>query len=78
MAEFKVDMHHLYIRSRKDPLRAWVTLPFIATDDAIYEVLATWPPEWHAPDKAILEKMAAQQREKERQQRLNQLAEKTR
>jgi len=53
-AEFKADMHNLYIRAWKDPQKTWVKLLFIATDDAIYEVLATWPPEWHALDVATL------------------------
>lgn len=43
-------------------------LPFIAIHDAIYEVLATWPPEWHTSDKVILERIAAQHRKKELQQ----------
>jgi len=59
--EFKADLHNLYIQARKDPKQTWVKLPFIATDDAIYEVLAVWPLEWHALDRAALEKMAAQQ-----------------
>ena len=36
MAEFKADMHNLYIQVRKDPTRAWVKLLFIATDNAIF------------------------------------------
>jgi len=35
-------------------------LPFIAIDNAIYEVLAAWPPEWRALERAIVERMAAQ------------------
>lgn len=65
MAEFKADMHNLYIRARKDPTQAWVKLLFIAMDDAIFEAIAAWPPEWCTPDLAELEKIAAQQWKKE-------------
>lgn len=58
--EFKVDMHNLYIWVRKDPKRTWFKLPFIATYDAIFEVLAAWPLKWRAIDKAALERMAEQ------------------
>lgn len=59
--EFKADMHNLYIRVRKDPKQTWVKLPFITTDDAIYEVMAAWSLEWHALDLATLERMVVQQ-----------------
>lgn len=52
-------------------------LPFIATNNHIYEVLETWPSEWCTLDKAVLERMVVQQRKKELQQRLTHLAEKT-
>jgi len=35
-------------------------LPFVATDNAIFIVLETWPPKWRTPDFAELEKVAAQ------------------
>ena len=35
-AEFKADMHNLYIRERNDPTREWVKLSFIAMDDEIF------------------------------------------
>ena len=44
-ADFKVDMQNIYIRARKDLTQQWTKLPFIATDDMIYTVLETWPPE---------------------------------
>lgn len=38
--EFKADMNNLYIRVWKDPNKTWVKISFIATDDAIYKVMA--------------------------------------
>lgn len=54
--KFKVDMHNIYIRARKDPMKQWTKLPFVAIGDAIFTILKTWPPEWHALDLAELEK----------------------
>lgn len=61
MTEFKVDMHNLYIRTRKDPKQTWAKLSFIATKNEIYELMAAWPLEWHNPDVTELGRMAAQQ-----------------
>jgi len=60
MEKFKADMHNLYIWARKDLARAWVKLLFIAIDDAIFGMMASWSLEWHALDVAKLEKIAAQ------------------
>ena len=46
--EFKVDFHHVYIRARKDPSKAWKELPYLATNNVIFAVLESWPLEWHA------------------------------
>ena len=35
-------------------------LSFIVTDDAIFAVMDSWPPEWHALDLAEMEKIAVQ------------------
>ena len=75
-ANFKVDMHNIYIRVRKDLAQKWKNLPFIAIDDAIFTVLETWPPEWCTLDLAELEKAAAQKRKDEAKLRVTQLAEK--
>lgn len=42
--DFKVDMHIVYIRARKDLEQKWSTLPFITIDDIVFVVLDTWPP----------------------------------
>jgi len=47
-------------------------------DDAIYEVMVAWPLEWRAPDLAVVERMAAQQRKKEIQLRLTKMVKRTR
>lgn len=51
-ADFKADMHNVYIKVRNDPEQNWTKILFIAIDDAIYVVLASWPPEWHTLDLA--------------------------
>lgn len=68
--EFKADMHHLYIQAWKDLEQSWVILPFMATDEEIYAVLAVWPLEWHTPDKAILDQLATQQQKKDHHHQL--------
>jgi len=37
--EFKADFHHVYIWARKDLDQKWYDIPYLATDDAIIEVL---------------------------------------
>lgn len=77
VAKFKVDILNLYIRVRNYPTRTWVKLPFIATNDAIFEAIVAWPPKWRALDLAELEKIAAQERKKEIKLRITKLAERT-
>lgn len=74
-AEFKADMHNMYIRARKDPTQKWVKLPFIATNDAIFEVMASWSPEWRALDLEELENLTAQQKKRETKLRIAKLTE---
>lgn len=61
-AEFKVDIHNIYIKASKDLTKQWIKLPFLATDDVIFNVLEAWPPEWHTLDTAEIEKSAAQRK----------------
>lgn len=51
-ANFKFDIHNIFIRVHKDPKKQWMKLIFVATHDAIFIVLEKWPPEWRAPDLA--------------------------
>jgi len=37
--EFKVDFHHVYTKVRKDPVKKWNKLPYLATDDVIFTML---------------------------------------
>lgn len=74
-ANFKVDMHNIYIRAQKNPAKQWTKLPFVATNDAIFIVLETWPPEWCAPDLAELEKVTAQKMKDDAKMCITQLAE---
>lgn len=56
-ADFKADMHNIYIRARKDPTKQWTKLPFVANDDAIFTILETWPPKWRTTYLVELEKV---------------------
>ena len=58
--DFKVDMHNIYIRARKDSAQQWTKLPFITTDDAIFIVLESWPPMWCNPDLVEMDRTRAQ------------------
>ena len=78
MVEFKADMHNLYIRAPKGPAQKWVKLLFIATDDAIFVIMESWPSEWRAPDLAAMEKIATQQQKKDTKLHIAQLAERRR
>jgi len=69
-------MHNIYVQARRDPTKAWMKLPFIATDDAIFTKLERWPLEWHAPDMAGMERAAAQQMNKDIKLCIMQLVEK--
>jgi len=53
--EFKADFHHVYIRVRKDPMKAWHELPYLAMDDVIFFVLESWPSEWCALTSSMVE-----------------------
>lgn len=47
--EFKEDMHKIYIRAHKYLTKQLKTLPFVAIDDVIFNVLEEWTLEWHFP-----------------------------
>ena len=61
-ADFKADMHNIYIRARKYLAQQWTKLPFIATNDVIFTLLESWPPTRRAPNLVELDKIAAQKR----------------
>ena len=63
--KLKVDMHNIYIRAQKDPTKKWTKMPFVATNDALFNVLETWPPEWHVPNFTEIEKSTAQKKKEE-------------
>jgi len=50
-------------------------LPFIATDDAIFNVMASWSPELHISNLEELEKITAQQQKRETKLHIAKLAE---
>lgn len=41
VANFKADMHDVYVWACKDPEQMWTTLPFIAINEAIFTMLDT-------------------------------------
>ena len=64
-AEFKSEMHNIYMRACKDLTKQWRNLPFVSIDNVIFNILETWPPEWHALDITEIEKTAAQRKKEE-------------
>jgi len=62
--EFNADLHNIYIIACKDPTKQWRELPFVPTNDVIFNVLETWPLEWYTPDIATMEKSVAQGRKR--------------
>jgi len=79
-AEFKADFHHVYIRARKGPVKKWNELSYLTTNDVIFDVIESWPPEWCTPAifAAETEKFVAQQKKEEAKLQMAQLAKKTR
>lgn len=73
-ADFKEDMHNVYIKARKDSAQTWTKLPFIAIDDDIFFMLDSWPAEWHASDLAKRDRTVAQTQKDETKLRVTKLA----
>ena len=76
----KADFHHVFIRAWKDPTKTWHSVPYLATDDDIFEVLESWPLEWHTATGSVVEmdKFTAQRKKEETKLRMAQLVEKRR
>lgn len=51
---FKVDYHQVYIQGRKDPKQKWHDFSYLVTETNVQEVVACWPPEWHAPSDLVV------------------------
>jgi len=62
--EFNVDIHNIYIRAHKDLTKQWRELPFVSTNNVIFNVLETWPLEWCTLNIVIMEKSIAQGRKR--------------
>ena len=73
-ANFKADMYNVYIKARKDIVQTRTKLPFIAINDAIFSVLESWPPEWHAPNMEEKDRTTAQKQKDATKLRITQLA----
>ena len=71
-------MHNIYIRTLKDLTKQWTKLPFVATDDAIFNILEAWPPKWHTPNLTEIKKSVAQRKKDETKLHIAQLVEKRR
>ena len=79
-AEFKADIHHVFIRAWKDPMKTWHALPYLATKDVIFAVLESWLLEWRAPTGSAVEteNSTVHRKKEETKLRMAQLAEKRR
>lgn len=49
ITEFKVDMHHFYIRAWKDLAQTWTLLWFIVANDVVHKIVEAWPAAWQGP-----------------------------
>ena len=58
--DFKVDMHNVYIKVRKDLAQNWTKFPFIVINDVIFVVLDSWPPEWRTLNLATRDEIVIQ------------------
>lgn len=76
--EFKVDMHNIYIRARKDLMNKWTKLPFVATNDAIFNVLEVSPLEWHTTNIIEIMKLEEKKKKDDAKPRITQLEKKRR
>ena len=78
--EFKVEFHHVYVRACKNPTKKWNEFMYLATDDVIFAILESWPPEWCTPTIFMLEmeKSATQRKKEEAKLQMTQLADKRR
>lgn len=59
-------------------MKQWTKLPFVATNDAIFTVLETWPPEWRTLDLVEIEKVVSQKKKDDGKFHFTQLVEKRR
>lgn len=73
-----MDFHQIYLKAHKDLAKKWSKLPFIATNDVIFDVLETWLSEWHTPDIIVVEKSFSQKNKEEAKLHMTQLAKKRR
>ena len=62
--EFKVEFHQVYIWALKDLDQKWYDLPYLATNDAILEVLKRWPTDWHSPSDLTVETSKSMEKQK--------------
>jgi len=44
--EFHAYMHHMYIKSRKDPSEEWFQMKYKITEEDIQLVMLDWEPNW--------------------------------
>lgn len=78
--EFKADFHHIFIRARKDPMKTWHRLPYLAINDVIFAFLKSWLLEWCAETSSVMEvdKSIVKRQKEETKLRIEQLAKKRR
>ena len=46
IANFKVDMHHVFIQARADNKHKWSKLPYVVNEEDILAIVKQWPAEW--------------------------------
>ena len=46
VANFRANMHIVFIQARADPKHQWFKLPYVVTKEDILAVVQQWPAEW--------------------------------
>ena len=46
VANFRADMHHVFIQARVDNKHKWLKFPYVVNKEDILVVFKQWPAEW--------------------------------
>lgn len=51
VANFKVDIHNVYIQAKKDANGIWYEFPYLVTEQDYFSVISNWSSMWLDPSK---------------------------
>jgi hypothetical protein len=49
VVEFQEDIHHMYIKAKKDPREEWVQMKYKIAEEDIQLIMQDWEPDWKVP-----------------------------